>query len=226
MIKALLFDITYLLLTCVTLLILCYKLNAEYWRESDNNVFIDLVIFTVCFFMLLSISSEHSEGGAEIGAERAEIAWAGAEWWAGIIESMSCERIFSRSYVLRLISDTSGEIKVTRNPSGQVRYWSITSLSITQMISDGNPFTRRRYLLYVIFITESCMILILPEPVHEGWKAESICSNNSNNKVVRPRGSQAVSHCLCCGRKDIRLVVLLILKGSFPKQLQKNPMCN
>jgi len=119
---------------------------------------------------------------------------------------MSCERIFSRSYVLHLISDTSGEIKVTRNPSGQVRYWSITSLSITQMISDGNPFTRRRYLLYVIFITESCMILILPEPVHEGWKAESICSNNSNNKVVRARGSQAVSHCLCCGRKDIRLV--------------------
>jgi len=130
-IKALLFDITYLLLTCVTLLILCYKLNTEYWRESDNNVFIDLVIFTVCFFMLLSISSEHSEGGAEIGAERAEIAWAGAEWWAGIIESMSCERIFSRSHVLHRISGTSGEIKVTRNPSGQVRYWSITSLSIT-----------------------------------------------------------------------------------------------
>ena len=130
-------------------------------------------------------------GGAEIGAERAEIAWAGAEWWAGIIESMSCERIFSRSHFLHLISGTSGEIKVTRNPSGQIRYWSITSLSITQMISDGNPFTRRRYLLYVIFITESCMILILPEPVHEGWKAESICSylccDNSNKCCASSR---------------------------------------
>ena len=80
--------------------------------------------------MLLSISSKHSEGGAEIGAERAEIAWAGAEWWAGIIESMSCEWIFRRSHVLHLISSTSGEIKVTRNPSGQFRSGQVLEYNV------------------------------------------------------------------------------------------------